>query len=64
LGKLIRVLPDYEPESLGIHAVYLSRVHQPRLLRLMLDFLSERYSGAVAPWDQDIGAIKRRKKRA
>jgi DNA-binding transcriptional LysR family regulator len=37
-GKLIRLLPDYEPERLGIHAVYLSRVHQPLLLRLMLDF--------------------------
>jgi DNA-binding transcriptional LysR family regulator len=35
-GKRICLLPDYEPERLGIHAVYLSRVHQPLLLRLML----------------------------
>jgi DNA-binding transcriptional LysR family regulator len=56
-GKLIRLLPEYEPERLGIHAVYLSRVHQPRLLRLMLDFLAERFSGEVAPWDREIAAI-------
>jgi DNA-binding transcriptional LysR family regulator len=57
-GKLIRLLPDYEPEPLGIHAVYLSRVHQPLLLRLMLDFLVKRYSGEVAPWDEEIAAVK------
>jgi len=56
--KLVRLLPDYEPERLGIHAVYLSRIHQPLPLRLMLDFLAERYSGAVAPWDRDIAAIR------
>ena len=38
-GKLVRVLPDHEPEVLGIHAIYLSRQHQPQLLRLMLDHL-------------------------
>lgn len=57
-GKLVRLLPDYEPEPLGIHAVYLSRVHQSLLLRLMLDFLVERYSGTVAPWDRQIAAIR------
>ena len=57
-GKLIRLLADYEPERLGIHAVYLSRVHQPLLLRLMLDFLVKRYSGEVAPWDEEIAAIR------
>ena len=57
-GQLVRLLPDYEPERLGIHAVYLSRVHQPLLLRLMLDFLAKRYSDEVAPWDRTIAAIK------
>jgi DNA-binding transcriptional LysR family regulator len=56
-GKLLRLLPDYEPERLGIHALYLSRVHQPPLLRLMLDFLAERYGDEVAPWDRQIAAI-------
>jgi DNA-binding transcriptional LysR family regulator len=51
-GRLVRLLPAYEPETLGIHAVYLSRQHQPLLLRVMLDFLAERFSGDVAPWDR------------
>jgi DNA-binding transcriptional LysR family regulator len=50
-GRLVRLLPKYEPETLGIHAVYLSRQHQPLLLRAMLDFLAERFGGEVAPWD-------------
>jgi DNA-binding transcriptional LysR family regulator len=51
-GRLVRVLPRYEPETLGIHAVYLSRQHQPLLLRVMLDFLAERFGGDTAPWDR------------
>lgn len=50
--RLVRLLPRYEPETLGIHAVYLSRQHQPLLLRSMLDFLAARFSGDVAPWDR------------
>ena len=52
-GELIRLLPDCEPEPLGIHAVYLSRQHQPQLLRMMVDFLADRMSGEVAPWDAE-----------
>ncbi len=59
-GKLVQLLPDYEPDPLGIHAVYLSRVHQPSLLRLMLDFLAEHFSDEVAPWDREIAAIRTR----
>ena len=53
-GRLVRLLPKYEPETLGIHAVYLSRQHQPLLLRAMLDFLAERFGGEVAPWDRAV----------
>ena len=53
-GDLVRVLPEYEPEPLGIHAAYLSRVHLPLLLRLMIEFLAQRFSGEVAPWDRVI----------
>lgn len=49
---LVRVLPDHEPEPLGIHAVYLSRQHQPLPLKLLIDFLAERFGGDVAPWDR------------
>ena len=54
-GALIRLLPDCEPEPLGIHAAYLSRLHQPQLLRMMIDFLADRLSGeecgALGPRD-------------
>jgi DNA-binding transcriptional LysR family regulator len=50
-GTLVRVLPAYEPETLGIHAVFLSRQHQPLPLKLLVDFLAERLGGQVAPWD-------------
>ena len=51
-NRLVRVLPDYEPEALDIHAMYLSRQHQPPLLRLMLDHLAEQFSQSDAPWDR------------
>jgi DNA-binding transcriptional LysR family regulator len=50
-GELLHLLPDHEPEPLGIHAVFLSRRHQPRPLRLLIDFLAERFGGDPAPWD-------------
>lgn len=48
-NTLIRLLPDYEPEVLGIHAVYLSRQHQPKLLRLMIDHLAASFGAPAAP---------------
>ena len=51
-GVLVRLLPDYEPEQLGIHAVYLSRRHRPLALQLLLDFLVVRFGGEMAPWDR------------
>jgi len=53
-GRLVRVLADYEPEPLGIHAVYLSRRHRPLALQLLLDFLAQRFGGDVAPWDRNM----------
>lgn len=50
-GRLVHLLPDYEPEVLGIHAIYLSRQHQPLALRLLVDFLAARFGGELAPWD-------------
>lgn len=54
-GKLVRVLPDHKPEVLGIHAIYLSRQHQPQLLRLMLDHLADRFRAEIAPRDRKLG---------
>lgn len=53
-GALVRLLPDHEPEPLGIHAVYLSRRHQPQALRLLIEFLAERFGGPSTPWDREL----------
>lgn len=55
-GRLVQLLPDEEPEVLGIHAIYLSRQHQPLALRLLVDFLATRFGGEVAPWDKALAA--------
>jgi len=38
-GRLVALLSDYTPQTLGIHAVYSSRQQMPASLRTMLDFL-------------------------
>lgn len=50
-GHLQPLLPGYLPEVMGIHAIYLSRQHQPLALRLLVDFLAARFAGDPAPWD-------------
>jgi len=62
-GALVRLLPDHEPEVLGLHAVILSRQHQPRPLKLLIDFLAEHFGGDLAPWDRKPSAPLRRKTR-
>lgn len=44
-GALVRLLPDYRPQELGIHALYGSRRQMLPALRLLLDFLAERLAG-------------------
>jgi DNA-binding transcriptional LysR family regulator len=56
-NALVRVLADHEPEPLGIHAVYLSRQHQPQALKRLIEFLAERFAGDVAPWDRDASVV-------
>jgi len=53
-GRLMQILPDYDADVLGIHAIYLSRQHQPLALRLLVDFLAARFAGDPAPWDQTL----------
>ncbi|MGM9491548.1 LysR family transcriptional regulator [Ideonella sp. YS5] len=50
-GQLVRVLPALEPEPLGIHAIFLSRQHQPLAVRLLVQHLVDRFGGEVPPWD-------------
>jgi DNA-binding transcriptional LysR family regulator len=58
-GRLVQLLPDHEPDVLGIHAIYLSRQHQPLALRLLVDFLAARFAGESAPWDLALKTQKR-----
>jgi DNA-binding transcriptional LysR family regulator len=51
-GALVPLLVGHEPEALGIHAVYLSRRFQPLALRLLVEWLAERFGGEPAPWDR------------
>ena len=41
-GTLVQLLPDYQPQELGIHALYGTRRQMPPALRALLDFLLER----------------------
>jgi len=40
-GRLVALLPAWQPQALGIHGVYASRRQMPAILRTMLDFLAE-----------------------
>ncbi len=51
-GRLIQLLPEYAPDVLDIHAIYLSRQHQPQALRLLVDFLTASFAGESALWDR------------
>ena len=51
-GTLVPLLPGHEPEVFGIHALYLSRRFQPLALRLLVDWLAERFGGEPPPWDR------------
>jgi len=53
-GRLKRVLLRSKLERMDIQAVYASRRHQPKALRLLIDFLAERFGGDTAPWDRGL----------
>ncbi len=44
-GKLVRLLPDYRPQQLGMYGVYSSREHLLPALRAMLDHLLDWFAG-------------------
>lgn len=47
-GHLVRILPEWEPEPVELHAVYPSRLSSSPKVRAFLQFLRERFSGD--PW--------------
>lgn len=45
-GQLVRVLPDLEPQRLGIYGLYQSREHQHAALRLFMDAIRQQLTSA------------------
>lgn len=45
-GDLVPVLTDFESSPLDIHTLYLSRRHMSKKLRVLVDFLAERFGAA------------------
>lgn len=52
-GKLIEVLPEFEPEPIGLYAVYAHRKLLPNKVRCFIDFI-EGYYGTPPYWDEPI----------
>jgi len=57
----VRLLPEWEPQSLGIFAIYSSRRQMPVALRALLDFLVEWFA-ANPRWINDGASVARRAK--
>jgi len=52
-GELVIVLPEYEPETLGLYAVYAHRKLLPHKIRCFIDFI-DGYYGSPPYWDESI----------
>ena len=48
-GRLVALLPGYQPPTSPIYAAYPSRRHLSAKVRAFVDFLAERFTGD-APW--------------
>jgi DNA-binding transcriptional LysR family regulator len=44
-ARLVRILPEWEPEPVELHALYPSRLNSSPKVRAFLQFLRERSSG-------------------
>jgi DNA-binding transcriptional LysR family regulator len=49
-GRVRQVLPAFEAEPYGVHALYPHSRHLAAKVRVLVDFLAERYRG-TPPWD-------------
>ena len=49
-GRVRQVLREFEPEPYGVHALYPHSRHLAAKVRVLVDFLAERYRG-TPPWD-------------
>jgi DNA-binding transcriptional LysR family regulator len=46
-GKLVRLLPEWEPEPVELHALYPTRLNSSPKVRVFLEFLRERFGGEL-----------------
>ncbi|CDG22177.1 putative transcriptional regulator [Xenorhabdus poinarii G6] len=49
-GQLVELLPEYQPQVMGIYGIYASRQNMPTTLRVLLDFLVDWF--ATSPYWQ------------
>lgn len=47
---LVELMPEYRAVELGIHAVYPTRKHVPAKVRVLIDFLGERFADGRRFW--------------
>ena len=52
-GKLVIVLPEYEPTPIGLYAIYAHRKLLPHKIRCFIDFMAD-YYGTPPYWDEQI----------
>ncbi|MFT5120769.1 MAG: DNA-binding transcriptional LysR family regulator [Psychrobacter glaciei] len=52
-GKLVVVLPEYEPTPIGLYAIYAHRKLLPHKIRCFIDFMAD-YYGTPPYWDECI----------
>ncbi len=55
-GKLVRILREYEPEPLGLYAVYVNRKYLAGKVRSFIDFVDNYYQD-IPYWDEHANTI-------
>jgi len=53
-GTLRTLMPQWTPLTTGIHCVYPPGRHLSAKVRAFVDFLAERFGGAVPPWEEGL----------
>jgi hypothetical protein len=51
-GRLVRLLSDWEPEPVELHAVYPSRLNSSPKVRVFLEFLREHLGAIDGEWER------------
>lgn len=49
-GELVRIMPEHQPENMGLYLIYANRQFMPSKTRAFIDFVSDYFSGTPY-WD-------------